>query len=196
MKRQILLATNNIGKIKEFQKLLGNTYEIFTLNDIHCHIDVIENGITFTENAKKKAIEIYEATKIPCVADDSGLCVDFLDGYPGVFTKRFLGENATQEERNETLLNKLIDCPYEKRTASFICSLCYFDGTTPIIVEGKIEGKIAYQRIGNQGFGFDEILIPNGFDKTMAQLTTEEKNKISARGIAISNLKKSLDNLI
>lgn len=195
MEKIILLATNNIGKVSELQNMLGTNYKVITLKDINCNIDVVENGLTFADNAKKKAIEIYNATKIPCVADDSGLCIDYLNGNPGVFTKRFLGENSTQIERNETLLEKMNDCPDDKRTASFICSIAFFNGTTPIMVEGKIEGTISYERKGDNGFGFDEILIPNGYDKTLAELTMDEKNKISARGEAILKLKEELENM-
>lgn len=193
MKRTILLATNNKGKVKELQDMLGNSYNVVTLESVNCDIDVVEDGLTFEENAIKKATEIYNAMKIPCVADDSGLCVDYLDGNPGVFTKRFLGENSTQIERNENLINKLKECPNDKRTASFICSIAYFDGKDKITVEGKIDGKISYERKGNNGFGFDEILIPDGFDKTLAELSSEEKNKISARSKAIKKLKEFLE---
>lgn len=195
MEKTILLATNNIGKVSELQNMLGTNYKVITLKDINCDIDVVEDGLTFADNAQKKAIEIYNATKIPCVADDSGLCIDYLNGNPGVFTKRFLGENSTQVERNETLLEKMKECPNDKRTAVFICSIAFFDGTTPIVVEGKIEGTISYKRNGNNGFGFDEILIPNGYDKTLAEFTIEEKNKISARGNAILKLKEKLENI-
>lgn len=189
MKKDILLATNNIGKVKELQNMLGDNYSILTLKDVNCDIDVIEDGITFEENSLKKAIEIYNAIKIPCIADDSGLCIDFLDGKPGVFTKRFLGENTTQVERNENILDKLKNCPYNKRTASFICCISFYDGNNKISLEGKINGRISFERKGTNGFGFDEILIPNGFNKTLAELSIEEKNKISARYKAIKKLK-------
>ncbi len=195
MKKKVLLATNNIGKVKELQKMLGNQYNVLTLKDVNCDIDVVEDGLTFKENSKKKAIEIYNATKIPCIADDSGLCVEYLDGYPGVYTKRFLGENATQTQRNENLLDKLKDCPNDKRNATFICNISYYDGINLIISEGKIEGKISNIRRGENGFGFDEILIPNGYTKTLAEFTLEEKNKISARNEAINKLKTSLENI-
>lgn len=195
MKKEILLATNNIGKVKELENMLGDNYNILTLKDINCDIDVIEDGSTFEENAKKKSIEIFNATNIPCIADDSGLCVEYLNGYPGVFTKRFLGENASQTERNENLLTKLKDCPYDKRDASFICNIAYYDGVNLISCEGKITGKISKKRKGENGFGFDEILIPNGYTKTLAELTLEEKNNMSARCEAIKKLKTSLDKL-
>lgn len=194
MKKKILLATNNVGKVRELQDMLGDNYSVLTLNDVNCDIDVVEDGTTFSENAKKKSIEIFNATNMPCVADDSGLCVDFLDGYPGVYTKRFLGENASQTERNENLLLKLKDCPNDKRNASFICNIAYFDGKDLIITEGKIDGKISFERKGENGFGFDEILIPNGYTKTLAELTLEEKNSMSARYNAVKKLKEILEN--
>lgn len=195
MKKQILLATNNIGKVKEFQNMLGNSYIISTLKDINCNIDVIEDEATFEENAIKKSIEIFNKVKIPCIADDSGLCVDYLNGYPGVYTKRFLGENTTQIERNENLLFKLKNCPNDKRNAAFICALSYYDGINLITAEGKIEGTISHERKGENGFGFDEILIPNGYSKTLAEFTLEEKNKISARSEAIKKLKIELEKI-
>lgn len=195
MKKEILLATNNIGKVRELQNMLGNNYKVLILSDVECDIDVIEDGTTFEENSKKKSLEIFNATKIPCIADDSGLCVQYLDGYPGVYTKRFLGENTTQTERNENLLIKLKDCPDDKRNAAFICSISYYDGINLITTEGKIEGTISYIRKGDNGFGFDEILIPNGYTKTLAELTLEEKNKISARSEAIKKLKMLLEDI-
>ena len=196
MKKQILLATNNIGKVKDFQIILGKDYDILTLNDLNLDIQIIEDGNTFEENSKKKSIEIFNITKIPCIADDSGLCIDYLDGYPGVHTKRFLGENTTQTERNANLLLKLKDCPYDKRTATFICALSYYDGLNLITVQGKLNGKISFERKGLNGFGFDEILIPNEYTKTLAELSLEEKNNISARKVAIKKLKVKLDNII
>ena len=195
MENKILLATNNAGKVTELQNILGSNYKVITLKDINCDIDVVEDGLTFADNAKKKAIEVYNATKIPCVADDSGLCIDYLNGNPGVFTKRFLGENTTQIERNESLIEKLKDCPSDKRSAVFVCSIAYYDGNTPIVVEGKIEGTISFERKGENGFGFDEILIPNGYTKTLAEFTMEDKNKISARANAIIKLKEKLKNI-
>lgn len=195
MKKQILLATNNTGKVKELQKILGNNYTILTLKEVGCDIDVIEDGKTFKENAKKKSIEIFKITKIPCIADDSGLCVDFLNGYPGVYTKRFLGANTTQTERNEALISKLKDCPPHKRNAAFICNISYYDGNNLISCEGELKGTIAFERKGENGFGFDEILIPNGFTKTLAELSLEEKNEISARSDAVKKLKIELDKL-
>ena len=104
--KKILIATNNKGKLEELKNLLKE-YEILSMKDVNCNIEVVEDGKTFEENAKKKAKEIYDITKIPCIADDSGLCIDYFDGWPGIYTARFLGPNSTKEEINNYILEKM-----------------------------------------------------------------------------------------
>lgn len=191
--KKLLIATNNKGKLKELKEMLLG-YEILSLEDVGCRVNIEENGSTFEENAKKKAKGFFESTKIPCIADDSGLCIETLDGWPGIFTARFLGENATKDERNNYILEKMKNIKDYKRKAFVKCAIAYYDGKNFIIVKGSIEGKIALDKRGNNGFGFDEIFeLPNG--KTYAELSKEEKNEISHRKIAIKDLIKKLKKL-
>ena len=137
----------------------------------------------------KKAKEIAEALKMPAIADDSGLCIDILKGWPGVHTARFLGENATQEQRNNAILEKMKK--EQKRTARVVCCMAYYEDGNFILGKGEVEGKIATKKRGKNGFGFDEIFeLPNG--KTFAELTLDEKNQISHRKLALQDLKENL----
>lgn len=184
----MIFATNNKGKLEEIRKILKD-YEIYSLKDKGIDVDVKEDADTFVGNATKKAKEIYELTKEETIADDSGLCINALNGFPGVMTHRFLGDNSTKEERNNYLLNKMKD--YDDRSAQVICCLVYCNGKDIKISEGILEGKIAKECRGDDGFGFDEIFeLENG--KTLAELSKEEKNKISARALAAKQLIKKL----
>ena len=181
----MIVATNNKGKIREIKEIL-NEYELYSLKEKGIDIDVVEDQDSFLGNAKKKAKEIYNISKEPVIADDSGLCIDVLDGYPGVMTHRFLGD-ASDIERNEYLIKEVNK--YDNRSAKVICDLVYYDGNEYIVGEGIIEGFISKERRGSNGFGFDEIFeLPNGL--TLAELTSEEKNKISARAEAAKKIKQ------
>ena len=184
----MIVATNNKGKIKELKSILKE-YILYTLKDKNIEIDVVENEDTFIGNAKKKAKEIYELTKEETIADDSGLCIDVLNGFPGILTHRFLGEDRTDQERNDYLINEVNK--YSNRKAEVVCNLVYYNGKDFIIGEGVIEGEISKEKRGKNGFGFDEIfLLPSG--KTLAELSLEEKNKVSARALAAKDLRKKL----
>lgn len=188
--KKIVVATNNPGKIKEIKEILTDD-ELVTLKDIGCEIEVEEDQETFEGNSKKKAKEIAEATKMPCIADDSGLCIDAFDGWPGVYTARFLGEGATNEQKNEAILEKMKELKGEQRKARVKCVITYCEDGEFIIGKGEIEGKIAQEPRGKSGFGFDPIFeLENG--RTYAEISQEEKNKISHRKRALENLKKQL----
>ena len=188
--RKLLIATNNKGKLEELKNMLPE-YEILSLNDLGCNIKVIEDGNSFEENAKKKAKEIYDITKINCIADDSGLCIDYFDGWPGVYTDRFLGENSSKDDRNNYILEKMKDLKDNKRNARVECVVVYYDGIEFIVGKGIANGKITTEKRGNNGFGFDEIFeLQNG--KTYAELSSEEKNKVSHRKMAILDLKEKI----
>lgn len=192
MKEKIVMATNNQGKLKEVREILKD-YEIVSLKDLECDIEVEEDQDTFEGNSLKKAKEISKLLKMPCIADDSGLCIEELNNFPGVLTARFLGEDATQEERNHYLINKLEG--KENRKATVVTVMTYVDEEKrqELVARGEVNGNIAKEKRGNNGFGFDEIFeIENG--KTLAELSSEEKNKISSRKIALENLKKQLEN--
>lgn len=188
--KKIVVATNNQGKIKEIKEIL-KCYELVTLKDIKCEIEVEEDQESFEGNAKKKAKEIAKITGLPCIADDSGLCINAFEGWPGVYTARFLGENTTPRQRNEAILAKMKDLPQEERKASVICVVAYYNNGKIIIGKGETKGIISTSPRGKNGFGFDEIFeLENG--KTYAELTQEEKNQVSHRKKALENLEKQL----
>lgn len=186
----MILATNNKGKLKEIRKILSD-YKIYSLKDKNIDIDVEEDKDSFLGNAEKKAIEIYEISHEETIADDSGLCINCLNGFPGVMTHRFLGEDATDRMRNEYLINEVNK--YDDRSAQVICNLVYYDGINEIIGKGILNGFISKECRGSNGFGFDEIFeTSNGY--TLAELSDDEKNIISARYLALMDLKKKLKN--
>ncbi len=190
---KIVVATNNSGKLREIKEIL-KYYEIISLKDLNLNIKIMEDGKTFKENALKKAKEVFKATNIPSIADDSGLCIDALNGFPGINTARFLGESASDEDRNNYILEKMKDKKESERTAEVVCSIAYVDFKNEFIVEGVIKGKIPYQKRGNNGFGFDPIFeLENG--KTLAELEDFEKNNVSSRKIALEKLKEILENI-
>ena len=183
----MILATNNKEEIKN----ILNNFEIYGLKESGINIDVEEDQKDFYGNALKKAKEIYKITNKPTIADDSGLCIDIYNDWPGVMTHRFLGDEATDIERNNAILEKMKDLNGKDRKAKVICCLVYYDGKDILVSEGVLEGCISINRRGENGFGFDEIFeLSNG--KTLAELTACEKNKISARSLAAQDLNKKL----
>ena len=188
----MILATNNNGKIKEIKEILKD-YPIFSLKEKNINIEVEENESSFYGNALKKAKSIYNITKEPVIADDSGLCITSLNDFPGVFTHRFLGEKATDEERNAELIARVDKTG--NRHAKIICNLVYYDGINTIVGTGKLEGNIAKYPRGTNGFGFDPIFeLKSG--KTLAELTLEGKNKISARYLATIDLRQKMNDIL
>lgn len=186
----MIVATNNQEKLREIKQILDK-YEIYSLKEKNIDIDVVEDQDSFLGNAKKKAHEIYELTKEATIADDSGLCIDALEGFPGVMTHRFLGEEATDEMRNEYLINETNK--HLDRKAQVICNIVYYDGKKEVVGTGVLEGTISKERRGKNGFGFDEIFeLPGGL--TLAELSAEEKNQVSARYLALEDLKEKLNN--
>ena len=189
MNKDIIMVSNNKGKINEAQKIL-NDYNIIPMEYYDLHIEVEEDQDTSEGNAIKKAetiAKILEGRK--CLADDSGIYIEYLGGFPGVRTKRWF--NGTDRERNLAILEKLQGVPNEKRTVKFKVALAISDGINTISAVGEIVGKISEEPRGENGFGFDEIFeLSNG--KTLAELSQEEKNEISARKIAFQILKEKL----
>lgn len=185
----MIVATNNKGKLEEIKKIFKD-YKLYSLKDKGINIEVAEDGNTFLENAKKKAKYIYDLTHEEVIADDSGLCINCLDGFPDVNTHRFLGDNASDLDRNEYLIKEVNK--YNDRSCRFVCVIVYFNGIDFIVGEGVINGFIAKEMRGTNGFGFDPIFeLDNG--KTLAELSSLEKNKISARYLALMNLKRKID---
>ncbi|MHC4337535.1 MAG: XTP/dITP diphosphatase [Planctomycetota bacterium] len=202
MGRKILVATTNPGKIAELRALLGDDVQWLSLSDFGGIVEIEEDGVTFAENARKKALGYAKAAGLWTIADDSGLVVDALDGAPGVKSARFSGEkNADRvllDHKNMAKVLRLLkDVPTEKRTARFVCHLCLASPDKILIeTEGTLEGLVAEKEIGENGFGYDPIFFVPHLKKTVAELTREEKNAISHRGNAIRKLKPLLDKLL
>lgn len=186
--KRLLLATRNAHKKKELAQLLVDTrLSILTLDDIESVPEIEEDGKTFEENAVKKACETARWTGKVCLADDSGLEVDFLEGRPGVFSARFAGERATDAANNRKLLQLLENVADDQRTARFVCVIAICDPHQQVdVVRGECEGSITSWPAGNGGFGYDPLFVPRGRQKTLAELSELEKNRISHRGRALA----------
>lgn len=195
---KLLIATNNSGKLRELSQLLSDLpVNCITLNDVGLDIGVEETGATYGENALLKATILHRESRLPTLADDSGLEVDALDGRPGVHTARYAGANATNQDRWNKLLNELKDVPEEKRTARFKCAIALAtQGLPPITVEGVCEGRIAFAPSGDGGFGYDPIFYIPEYNCTMAELDESIKNKISHRAHAAMKAKEVIRKLI
>jgi len=194
-KGKILLATTNKGKIKEFYSLLQNASYIITTPDIESILlNVSEDGSTFAENAYIKAIAYMKKTGMISLADDSGIEVDALEGRPGIYSARYGGESLRDEDRVDLLLKNMNDVPWEKRTARFKAAivLAWPDGRT-ILKEGILEGYISYKSQGLNGFGYDPIFYLPEYHMTSAQLSKDEKNKISHRSVAAKKILEVLE---
>ena len=189
--KTVVIATSNKGKVKEAQEILKD-FKVIPMGEVGINVDVEEDGKTFRENAIKKAQTIAKVINQRCIADDSGIEIEYLNGFPGVITKRW--HSGTDRERNMALLEKLSGVPKEKRKIRFVTAIALSDGKATICKEGIVEGYVAEAPRGDNGFGFDEIFeLENG--KTLAELTQEEKNSISARKIALEQIKKEINNL-
>lgn len=202
MKQKILVATTNPGKISELRAMLDLDIELTSLSDFPNINEVKEDGETFAENARKKAVGYAKKIGLWTIADDSGLVVDALGGEPGVKSARFSGEKEADrkllDHKNMAKVLRLLEgVPTEKRTARFVCHLCLASPEGILAeTEGRLEGIIAEEEAGENGFGYDPIFFVPHLNKTVAQLTREEKNAISHRGNAIRKLKPLLDELL
>ena len=180
---QVVMATNNENKLREAREILSPLgIEVLSQTEAGVHVDPEENGSTFAENALIKARAVFELVKKPVIADDSGLCVDALGGRPGVYSARY----APEDQLCSKLLGELRDVPEEKRGAYFCCIIAYIDENGSGTVAGKCEGMIGYEERGTNGFGYDPVFVYG--DKTLAEMTAEEKNAISHRGAAMRQL--------
>jgi len=188
--KKIVLATRNQGKVKEFQRLLAPLgWDVTSVDAFPEAPEVVEDGKTFEENALKKAKTISDVLGVAAIADDSGLEVDALGGAPGVYSARYAGEQATDEQNWRKLLDELKEVPLEKRTARFRCTLAFVQpGQAPVIASGTCEGVIIHNPQGQHGFGYDPVFFLPDRLCTMAQLNPEEKNKISHRAKAMQAL--------
>ena len=183
---QLVFASSNKNKIKELQALLPSTIQIVSLEDIGCHEDIPETADTIEGNAILKANYVTEKFGLNCFADDSGLEVDALNGEPGVFSARYAGEPKNDDNNTNKLLANLKDKANKK--ANFKTVICLNLNGKQHLFTGIINGKITEEKIGDNGFGYDPVFIANGYSQTFAELTMEEKSKISHRGLAVQQL--------
>ena len=191
-KETLILASNNAGKLREMREILEPFgLEVRSQKEVGFTVEVAETGTTFQENAIIKAKAVQEALHCAVLADDSGLMIDALDGAPGVYSHRFAGEQATDEDRCNLVLEKLQGVPTEQRTARFVCAICYLtaDGEQHCFA-GVCEGIIGTEPKGENGFGYDPVFVVG--NKTMAEMTEAEKNAISHRGKALAALQAYL----
>ena len=196
---RVLLATTNEGKLREYQRLLGEVpgLRLESMASLSIAVEVHEDQDTFEGNARKKATEIAAAAGVPCLADDSGLEVDALGGRPGVYSARYAGEGATDGANNAKLLEELRGVPDERRTARFRCAIVVVDaaGRELAGADGTCEGRIAHAAKGEHGFGYDPLFVPDGYAQTLAVLGPETKNRISHRAKAAAGAARALRQL-
>lgn len=186
---KIILASNNKNKLREFREILEPAgFEVVSQSEAGADIEVEETGTTFEENAYLKAKAIYDMMKLPVIADDSGLEVDALNGAPGIYSARY----AEEGKRCARVLSELEGVPDEKRTARFICCICYIDENgEKHVVKGACEGRIGYEKRGTNGFGYDPIFMYG--DKSFAEISAEEKNRVSHRSEALRLFKELIE---
>jgi len=194
---KIVLATHNHDKEIELQhSLQGLGVEICSLSEYPDISEIEETGTTLLENSLLKAHTVHDRTGLPAIADDTGLEVDALDGAPGVYSARFAGADATYEDNVNKLLFSMEEVSEERRSARFRTVISFVDGHQELWTEGHIDGKIIDFPRGNAGFGYDPVFYIPQLEKTFAELSTEEKNKISHRGLALQKLRKILVNVL
>ena len=193
MEHKFVLATNNPGKLKEMAEILDQLgVEVVSPKELGLHVEVEETGTTFAENAMLKAKAVCEAANLPAIADDSGLCVDALNGAPGVYSARYGGEGLDDKDRYMLLLQNLRG--QTTRAAHFACAIaCAFPNGDELTAEGSCPGTIAFAPMGEGGFGYDPVFFVPEFRKTFGQLTAEEKNQISHRGKALASFSEKLE---
>ena len=190
----IVLASCNPNKAEEIQMLLGNEYNVISQQEFDIP-SIEETGLSFEENAFLKAKNVYEIIGLPVIGDDSGLEVDALNGQPGIYSSRFAGEHATDDDNIDKLLKDMHSIPREKRTARFKCVVAVLGLRSvkkPVFFEGEWLGYIAQERIGKNGFGYDPVFVDLKTNLTAASFDSDQKNKISHRGKAIQLLKSHL----
>ena len=193
---RLIIATSNEDKVREINEILvGTGFEAVSMREAGLYTEIIEDGTTFEENAMKKASAVHEAAgpEDYVMADDSGLCIDALDGAPGIYSARFCGENSTYPEKFAKIFSMLEGVPEEKRTARFVCAIAVVkpDGSG-FTVRGETEGVLHEKPAGNNGFGYDPIFYVPEFGMTTAQMTPEQKHSISHRGRAIRKMVERL----
>ena len=192
--KKIIFATTNQGKVREVKMMMEDFgVDFVTMKDAGIDIDIVEDGKTFEENAIIKAKTIMEATGEVALADDSGLEVDYLDGAPGIYSARFLGEDTSYDEKNKYIIEKLKDAKGKERSARFVCAMAVaFPNGEIETCRGTIEGLIGYEQKGKNGFGYDPIVYVPEYEMTTGEMAPELKNSISHRGKALEQMKEIL----
>lgn len=190
---KLIFATHNKNKTKEVKSMMPSHIELLSLDDINFHTEIEENATTLEGNALLKAKTIFEKTGINCFADDSGLLVDALNGAPGVYSARYAGSQKNDEDNMQKLLHELKD--KGNKNAHFKTVIALIIDGKEYLFEGKIEGKIISEKLGTNGFGYDPIFVPDGYNETFAQLDAETKNKISHRARALQKMLEFLKTL-
>ena len=197
MRRKIIFATGNEGKMREVREILQDMdADILSMKEAGIDIDIVEDGTTFAENAAIKARAVAAATQEEAIvlADDSGLEVDYLDKEPGIYSARYMGEDTPYSIKNKNLIDRLEGVPDNKRTARFVCAIAAaLPGGEVVTTSGVIEGRIDHEEKGNNGFGYDPIFYVPEYGRTTAQLSVEEKNRISHRARALAAMKEELE---
>ncbi|MDO5344334.1 MAG: XTP/dITP diphosphatase [Lachnospiraceae bacterium] len=195
MQRRIIFATGNEGKMKEIRMILADMgLPILSMKEAGVEARIEENGTSFEENAIIKAKAVMELTGAVAMADDSGLEIDYLNGEPGIYSARYMGEDTPYEIKNAKLLQRLEGVPDEKRTARFVCAIaCAFPDGRVLTCRETVEGRIGYESRGNNGFGYDPVFYLPEYGCTSAELTPEQKNEISHRGKALRKMRKMLE---
>lgn len=183
---QIIFATGNSYKVKEIQALIGDNFDILSLKDVNCFEEIPETSDTLIGNAIQKAVYVHEKFGKNCFADDTGLMVEALHGEPGVYSARYAGEQKNSEDNMALLLEKLQN--QTSRNAKFQTAICLIWNGEQHIFIGEVEGEITNERSGKDGFGYDPIFLPKGQNLTFAEMSLDEKNKISHRGRAVKKL--------
>ena len=192
--KKIVFATGNTGKMREIREILADLdLEVVSMKEIGFNMPIEENGTTFEENARIKARAVAGQCGEIVLADDSGLEVDYLNGDPGIYSARYMGEETPYSIKNAAIIERLAGVPDEKRTARFVCAItAVFPDGQELVTLGEIQGRIDYEEKGKNGFGYDPIFYVPEFGKTTAELTDEEKNSISHRGRALRKMKEKL----
>ena len=199
MKRKVIFATGNEGKMREVRAILADLpVEVYSMKEAGLDPEIVEDGLTFEENAMIKACAVYEAAleegeEALVLADDSGLVIDYLNGEPGVYSARYLGEDTPYEIKNQIIIERLAEAVGPERSARFVSVIgAVFPDGSQAAAEGIVEGLIGYEAKGENGFGYDPIFFLPEFGQTSAEISMEEKNKISHRGKALSAMKERI----
>jgi XTP/dITP diphosphohydrolase len=197
MTQKIVIASTNRHKIREIKQILD--FSGFTFHSLEQYSNLpeaVEDASSFEENAIIKAKHYYEHTRLPVIADDSGLVIPALNGEPGVYSARYAGEGSTYPENNALLLSRMEDLAGNDRSAYFVCNIVFYDGKKLVSAEGRAEGEIIISPRGKSGFGYDPLFYYPSGGKTFAEMTAEEKNKVSHRSRALQSLREKLEDIL